>query len=108
MVLALTHNHSAYGAQGWGALRELRTWRRHHVDGSVSEVTSIPGIGYWEACVSYGEPPRKQQVGEHFALLTSAQERADSLTQTLSAHDCALCGPWDQVDRRKADRGKNR
>jgi hypothetical protein len=32
-------------------MNALRAWQRRHVNGSISEVTSVPGIGYWEGCV---------------------------------------------------------
>jgi hypothetical protein len=87
-----------------GRMNGLRTWQRRHVNSSISEVTSVPGIGYWEACVSHGDPPRKQQVGQQFSLLTDAQKNADQLAHALAPHDCSLCGPWAMIDRRKDER----
>jgi hypothetical protein len=81
---------------------ELRTWRRHHVSGDISEVTSIPGIGSWEACIQVAGGTHNQQVGRHFTLLMDAQEAADSLARTLTPHDCSACEVWRPVERRRA------
>lgn len=89
-------------------MRNLRTWLRRHVTGSVAEVTALAGIGYWEARVSHGEPPRTQRVGQHFELLTAAQEGADRLAQTLAPHECSSCEQWVTLERRKASRDTKR
>jgi len=88
-------------------LAELRTWRRRHTDGDISEVTSVPGMGYWIACVCIGGGA-SQKVSGHFALLTEAQDQADRLAVSLEDHDCSLCEVWEMVERRQTTRPRRR
>jgi hypothetical protein len=85
-------------------MTELRTWRRRHANGDTSEVTSVPGIGTWESCVRAAGAAGRQWVGQHFSLLTEAQEAADRLAQSLAPHNCSGCEGWGPIERRPAGR----
>jgi hypothetical protein len=79
----------------------LRIWERRHVNGVLTTVTSVPGFGSWEVCVSHPFRPHSEQVGEHFALLTEAQAAADRHALANLSHDCTLCEQWHPVEKRR-------
>ena len=83
----------------------LRMWRRKHVSGLTSEVTPVPGIGTWKACVwSAGAPNANFPVAGYFSLLTDAQEAGDNLARARMTHDCSLCEQWVPIEGRNQKR----
>jgi hypothetical protein len=83
---------------------DRRTWQRRHTNGLISEVTSVPGVGSWAACVQVAGTNRHEQIRKYFSLLVEAQEVADRLAQVLLPHDCSECQAWRMVERRQSKR----
>jgi hypothetical protein len=74
------------------------------VNGVFAIVTSVPGIGSWEAWISKSYQAETERLDRHFSLLTEALAAADRQAEVIAPHDCSRCEQWSQVERRDQQR----